>query len=90
MRIFERLVYKQETFATLQSSIGPNQFAYKEGQYHNGLLKCHHYWLNWLDKAAEFVKVYRYDFRKAFDFVSIRLYVISSSHIISTLTFLIG
>lgn len=44
MRIFERLVYKQEIFATLQSSIGPNQFACQEG--HNAtvvLLKCQHY-----------------------------------------------
>lgn len=72
MRIFERLVYKQEIFATLQSSIGPNQFAYKEGQYHNGLLKCQH-WLNWLDKGADFVKVYCYDFSKAFDFVSYQI-----------------
>lgn len=59
MRIFERLVYKQEIFATLQSSIGPNQFACQEG--HNAtvvLLKCQHYWLNWVDKGADFVLIF--------------------------------
>jgi len=31
MRIFERIIYKQEISTILQSSIGPNQFAYKRG-----------------------------------------------------------
>lgn len=31
------------------------------------LLKCQHYWLNWLDKDAE---VYSLDFSKTLDFVS--------------------
>ena len=71
MRIFERVVYKQEISTTLQSSIGLNQFAFKKG--HNttmALLKCQHYWLKWLDKDADFVRVYSFDFSKAFDFVS--------------------
>ena len=71
MRIFERVIYKQEISTILQSSIGPNQFAYKRG--HNttmALLKCQHYWLKWLDKDADFVKVYSFDFSKAFDLVS--------------------
>ena len=44
MSIFERIIYKQEISTNLQSSIGPNQFAYKRG--HNttmALLKCQHY-----------------------------------------------
>ena len=71
MRTFERLAYKQEISTILQSSIGLNQFAYKKG--HNttmALLKCQQYWLNWLDKDADFVMVYSFDFSKAFDFVS--------------------
>ena len=71
MRTFERLAYKQEISTILQSSIGLNQFAYKKG--HNttmALLKCQQYWLNWLDKDADFVMVYPFDFSKAFDFVS--------------------
>ena len=35
------------------------------------LLKCQHYWLNWLDKDADFFKVYSFEFNKAFDFMVI-------------------
>ena len=69
MRIFDRVVYKQEISTTLQSCIGFNQSAYKRG--HNttmALLTCQHYWLKWLDKDADFVKVYPFDFSQAFDF----------------------
>ena len=71
MRIFERLVCKQELSLTLTSHIRSDQFAYKEG--HNtamALIKCQHHWLSWLDKEADFVRVYSFDFRKAFDSVS--------------------
>ena len=71
MRSFERVIYKQEIFPTLQSSIGSNQFSYKRGQNTTlALLKCKHFWLKWLDKDADFVKVYSFDFSKAFDLVS--------------------
>ena len=71
MRIFERLVYKQEISTTQQSSTGLNQLAYKKGYNTTmALLKCQHYQLNWLDKDADIVKVYSFDFSKAFDFVS--------------------
>ena len=71
MRIFERLVYKQEISTTQQSSTGLNQLAYKKG-YNTimALLKCQHYQLNRLEKDADIVKVYSFDFSKAFDFVS--------------------
>ena len=66
MRIFERLVYKQEISTTQQSSTGLNQLAYKKGYNTTmALLKCQHYQLNWLDKDAD-----AFDFSKAFDFVS--------------------
>ena len=71
MKIFERLVYKQEISVTMQLSIGSSQFAYnKEGHDTMALLKCQHHWLNWLNKGADFVKVYSFDFSEVFDFVS--------------------
>ena len=71
MRIFERLVYKQEISTTQQSSTGLNQLAYKKGYNTTmALLKCQHRQLNWLDKDADIVKMYSFDFSKAFDFVS--------------------
>ena len=43
MRIFERLVYKQEIITTQQSSTGINQLAYKKGYNTTmALLKCQH------------------------------------------------
>ncbi|XP_048586085.1 uncharacterized protein LOC125568270 [Nematostella vectensis] len=71
MRIFERLVCKQEVSSALNSQIRSDQFAYK--QCHNttmALLKCQHYWLNWLDTDVDFVRVFSFDFSKAFDSVS--------------------
>ena len=70
MRIFGRDVYKQKISTTLQSSTRLNQFACKKG--HNttmALFKCQHYRLKLLDKDVGFVKVYSFDFSKAFDFV---------------------
>lgn len=71
IRLFEKLVYKQELSTVLKSSIGCDQFAYKEG--HNttmALIKCYHKWLGWLDKDMDFVRVFTFDFSKAFDMVS--------------------
>ena len=62
---------KQEISSTLQSSTGLNQLAYKKGYNTTmALLKCQHYQLNRLEKDADIVKVYSFDFSKAFDFVS--------------------
>ena len=47
MRLFERVVVKQELSPVLKSAIGPDEFAYKEGC--NALLICHHHWLKWQD-----------------------------------------
>ena len=33
------------------------------------LLKCHHKWLSWLDSDTDFVRVFTFDFSKAFDSV---------------------
>ena len=54
----------------MRSAIGPDQFAYKEGCNSTlALLTCHHHWLKWLDGATDFVRVYPFDFSKAFDSV---------------------
>lgn len=74
MRIFERLVYKKELSAALKSSIRSDQFAYKQGQNSTmALIKCYHTWLNWLERDANFVRVFSFDFSKAFDTVSHRI-----------------
>ena len=55
----------------LKTFVGRDQFAYKEG--HNttmALIKCQHNWLKWLDKDMDFVRIFSFDFSKAFDSVS--------------------
>ncbi|CAB3989758.1 RNA-directed DNA polymerase from transposon BS [Paramuricea clavata] len=48
-----------------------DQFAYKRGQNCTmALIKCYHNWLEWLDGDADFVRVFTFDFKKAFDYVS--------------------
>ena len=71
MRIFERLVCKQEVSPILKSAIGPDQFAYKEGHDTTmALIKCQHFWLEQLDRDAAFVRAISFDFSKAFESVS--------------------
>ena len=70
MRLFERVVVKQELSPVLGSAIGPDQFAFKEGCNTTlALLTCHHHWLKWLDGAMDFVRGFSFDFSKAFDSV---------------------
>ena len=67
MRLFERVSVKQELSPVLGSAIGPDQFAYKEGCNTTlALLTCRHHWLN---GAMDFVRVFFFDFSKAFDSV---------------------
>ena len=71
MRVFERVVFKQELSVPLSLEIGADQFAYKQGQNCTmALIKCYHNWLEWLDGDADFVRVFTFDFKKAFDYVS--------------------
>ena len=59
MRLFERVVVKQELSPVLKSAIGPDQFAYKEGCNTTlALLTWHHHWLKWLDRTTDFVRVF--------------------------------
>ncbi len=70
MRIFEKLVLKQELSSIMNLTVGNDQFAYKEK--HNttmALIKCYHNWVKWLDEDADFVRVFSLDFSKAFDTV---------------------
>ena len=54
MRIFEKLVLKQELSLVMESVIGKDQYAYKEK--HNtstmALIKCYHSWVKWLDEEV--------------------------------------
>ena len=72
MRVFERVVFKQELSVPLSLEIGADQFAYKRGQNCTmALIKCYHNWLEWLDGDTDFVRVFiTFDFKKAFDYVS--------------------
>ena len=69
MRLFERCVYKSE-LSHVSESIGKDQFAYKKGQNSTmALIKCQYKWLKWLDSEASYVRIFSFDFRKAFDSV---------------------
>ena len=71
MRLFDRLVYRYELSSICNDYIGLDQFAYREG--HNStmaLIKCQHTWLKWLDGNDDFVRIFPFDFSKAFDTVS--------------------
>ena len=70
MRLFERLVYRFELFNVCSDYINLDQFAYRKG--HNStmaLIKCQHTWLKWLDGNADFIRIFSFDFSKAFDSV---------------------
>ena len=71
MRIFEKLVFKQEISAKLKSIIGKDQFAYRKGSNTTmAIIKCQHQWLKWLeDEDIDFIRVISFDFSKAFDSV---------------------
>ena len=71
MRIFEKLVFKQEISAKLKSIIGKDQFAYRTGSNTTMvIIKCQHQWLKWLeDEDNDFIRVISFDFSKAFDSV---------------------
>ena len=71
MRLFDRLVYRYELSSICNDYIGLDQFAYRKG--HNStmaLIKCQHTWLKWLDGNDDFVRIFSFDFSKAFHSVS--------------------
>ena len=69
-RLIEKRTLKFELFDVLKSLIGPDQFAYKEDSNTTmALAKSQHYWLKWLGRNADVVRVLSFDFSKAFDTV---------------------
>ena len=77
MRIFEKLVFKQEISAKLKSIIGKDQFAYRTGSNTTmAIIKCQHQRLKWLeDEDVDFIRVISFDLSKAFDSVPPRHFV---------------
>ena len=76
MRLFERLVLKQEISSILKSVIKPDQFSFKEDcNITMALLRSQHYWLKALDGEADHVRVLSFDFSKAFDTVSHKIII---------------
>ena len=58
MRVFERLVYRQELSQYVNNFIDFDQFAYRKG--HNttmALIKCQYAWLKWLDSGYDYIYV---------------------------------
>ena len=54
----------------MSESIGKDQFSYKKGQNSTmALIKCQYEWLKWLDSKVSDVRIFSFDFRKAFDSV---------------------
>ena len=70
MRIFEKCIFRTEIAQSINDTIGTDQVAYKEG--HNtimALIRCQRMSLKWLESSAKYVRVFSFDFRKAFDSV---------------------
>ena len=68
MRIFEKCIHKTEIAHIIPDIIDSDQFAYKG--CHNtimALIKCQHSSLKWLENEARYVRVFSFDFKKAFD-----------------------
>ena len=71
MRLFERLIFKEEMSTEFKSIINNDQFGFRDGCNTTlALLKCQHFWLSALDRDSDFARVLSFDFSKAFDKVS--------------------
>ena len=65
MRLFERLVHKNELSFVCTNHIDLDQFAYRKGHKSTmALLKSQHNWLKWLDGNADFARIFSFDFSK--------------------------
>lgn len=70
MRLFERVVFRCELSNVFDNSIGSDQVAYRKGLNTTmALVKCQHEWLRRLDSDADFIRIFSFDFSKAFDSV---------------------
>lgn len=71
IRLFERIIYTKELKSTVESANSYDQFAYRRGRNTTmALLLCQHMWMKWLDSQADSVRVFAFDFSKAFDHVN--------------------
>ena len=58
------------TYFVVEKVIHGDQFAYKKGHSSTmALIKAQHTWMEWLDGDASVVRVFSFDFSKAFDTV---------------------
>ena len=70
VRLFERAIYTTELSPVMEKVIHEDQFAYKKGHSSTmALIKAQHTWMEWLDGDASVVRVFSFDFSKAFDTV---------------------
>ena len=70
MTLFERVVFRFELSNVIYNSNCSDQFAYHKGPNTTmALVKCQHEWLRWLDSDADFIRIFSFDFSKAFDSV---------------------
>ena len=65
-----RVVFRFELSNVINNSIGSDQFAYRKGLNTTmALVKCQHEWLRRLNSDADFIRIFSFDFSKAFDSV---------------------
>ena len=70
MRLFERIIYINGLSQVMENEIHKDQFAYRKNHSSTtALIKAQHTWLEWLDRGAKMVRVFSFDFKKAFDSV---------------------
>ena len=71
IRLFERIIYSCELSHISTECINKDQFAYKKGVNSTmTLIKSQHMWHQWMDRKATAVRIFSFDFSKAFDSVS--------------------
>ena len=70
MQLFERTIYINELLQVMEDEIHKNQFAYRKNHSSTtALIKAQHTWIEWLYRGAKMVRVFSFDFKKAFDSV---------------------
>ena len=69
-RLFEKTIYINELSHIMEGEIHKDQFAYRKNHSSTtALIEAQHTWLEWLDRGAKMVRVFSFDFKKAFDSV---------------------
>ena len=64
------MVFRCELSNVIDNSVGSDQFTYRKGLNTTmALVKCQHEWLRRIDSDADFIRIFSFDFSKAFDSV---------------------